>query len=343
MAKGVVRLSDVIVPEIFNPYVQLRTTELSNLVQAGVITLDARLNSNLAGEGLTFNVPFFKDLDQDEENISNDDPAVKSTPNKIGTGQEVQIRLSRNNSWSSMDLTADLLAHDPMTNIGNRLATYWSLRLQRAFLAVAQGVFAHSETTPAGGSTHTAKDLTHDIKGTTFVEGTTTFGGKAFIDTLLTMGDHMGDLSIICVHSLVYGQMRKNNMIDFIPVSINGAAQSVPTFQGLQVVVNDNIPVKSDGTVESWLFARGAFALGTGSAKTPTETWRDPAAGNGSGQEVLFNRVEWALHPVGYAYIGTAAAGGPNNATLAAAASWKRVFPERKMIKMARLITREFK
>ena len=43
MAKGVVRLSDVIVPEIFNPYVQLQTTELSTLIQAGVITLDARL------------------------------------------------------------------------------------------------------------------------------------------------------------------------------------------------------------------------------------------------------------------------------------------------------------
>jgi hypothetical protein len=83
-----------------------------------------------------------------------------------------------------------------------------------------------------------------------------------------------------------------------------------------------------------------------GSPKVPTEVWRDPAAGNGSGQEVLHSRIELCLHPVGHAYVGTPANGGPSNAAttnnLAHQDSWKRVFPERKQIKIARLKTREF-
>jgi hypothetical protein len=51
------------------------------------------------------------------------------------------------------------------------------------------------------------------------------------------------------------------------------------------------------------------------------------------------------IHPVGHRYDASAPAGGPSNASttnnLANATSWKRVFPERKQIKIARLITRE--
>ena len=75
------------------------------------------------------------------------------------------------------------------------------------------------------------------------------------------------------------------------------------------------------------------------------EVERKAGAGNGGGADVLYNRVEWLMHPVGHAYIGTAPKGGPSNAAtsnnLAAAGSWSRVFPERKQIKIARLITRE--
>ena len=72
---------------------------------------------------------------------------------------------------------------------------------------------------------------------------------------------------------------------------------------------------------------------------------RKEAAGLGGGQDILYDRVEWCLHPVGHAYIGTPPVGGPSNATtannLANAGSWRRVFTERKQIKIARLITRE--
>lgn len=343
MASGVTRLSDVIVPSVFTPYKQQLTEEKSNLIQSGALTRDADMDNKLAGEGLTFNTPSFKDLDTgDTENTSTDDPAVFSTPNKIGTAQETSVRLSRNNSWSSMDLNASLIAKDPMEAIAARVAAYWARRLQAAFIAEMKGIFAMNAAAPANGSTHTQNDMTRDVSGGAFVAGVTNFTAEAFIDAALTMGDSMEDLGLVVVHSVVFARMQKNNLIDFIPDSQGKV--NIPTFLGRRVVVDDGMPV-SAGVYESWIFGANSVMLGMGAPKVPTETDRVPSAGNGGGQEILFDRVEWLIHPAGHAYIGTAPNGGPTNAAttnnLAAATSWKRVFSERKQIKIARLITRE--
>jgi hypothetical protein len=344
MASGVTRIADVVVPEIFSPYVQQMTQEKSRLIRSGAIVLDAQLNSALAGGGLTFNEPSFKDLDNDAENVSTDDPATDSTPNKIGTATEIQVRLSRNNSWSSMDLSGDLAGADPVQAIANRVSDYWTRRQQAAFVATLNGVFADNAAAPTG-TEHVQNDMTHDVSGASFVDGVTNFSAESFIDATATMGDSMEDLTMVMVHSIVYARMLKNNLIDFVSDSVNGNAVRIPTFLGREVIVDDGVP-RSSGVFNTWLFGRGAVRGGMGSPKVPTEVDRKPSAGNGGGQDILFNRTEWIIHPVGHAYAGTPPNGGPSNASttnnLAHADSWKRVFSERKQIRIARLITREF-
>ncbi len=102
---------------------------------------------------------------------------------------------------------------------------------------------------------------------------------------------------------------------------------------------------RTGAVYDSWLFGAGSFRLGMGSPKVPTEVEREAGGGNGGGQEILYSRQEWSIHPVGHAYTGTAPNGGPGNSAgandLNNAGSWNRVYPERKQIKFARLITRE--
>lgn len=351
MATGPTTLiSDVIVPEIFNPYVQQMTEEKSRLIASGAVVRSAQLDQDLAGGGLTFNAPSFKDLDNEEENVSTDvadddftGGSANSTPKKTGTSNEIAVRLSRNQSWSSSDLTSALAGVDPMNSIADRVSTYWARRLQAAFVATVNGLFADNDAAPAG-TEHVQGDLTNDISGVSYSAGVTDFSAPAFIDAAVTMGDSMGDLTMVCVHSIVYARMQKNNLIDFIPDS--RGETMIPTFLGRIVIVDDGVPSPSSGIYHTWLFGGGAALLGMGAPKVPTETARKPDAGNGGGQEVLYNRVEWSIHPVGHKYAGTPANGGPSNAAtannLANAASWQRVYPERKQIKIARLITREF-
>lgn len=345
MASGVTRISDLVVPAIFAPYVQQLTEQKSLLVQSGALARDGQADANLAGGGLTFNLPSFKDLDNDTDLISSDDNAVLSTPFKIGTATEIGIRLSRNQSWSDMDLDQALAGADPLGAITDRVAGYWARRLQAAFVAEMTGVFADNAAAPTGTDTHLINDMTVDVSGGGYIAGVTDFSAEAFIDAAVTMGDSMDDLTLVLMHSVVYARALKNNLIDFVADAQNPDAIKVPTFLGRKVVRDDSMPVTS-GVYQTWLFGAGAVRLGMGSPSVPAETIRVPSAGNGSGQETLHSRVEWLLHPKGHAWIGgTTAKGGPSNAAtasnLAHLDSWSRVWPERKQIKIARLITRE--
>jgi len=350
MAAGpLTQIADVIVPAIFTPYVQQLTEEKARIIQSGVAARNPAVDAMLAGGGLTFNVPSFRDLDNDADRVSTDTPHAEFTggvaepdPQKIETAQEIAVRLSRNNSWSSADLTAALAGRDPMEAIASRVAFYWTRRLQAAFIATMNGIIADNAAAPTGGDLHVQNDLIHDISGASYVPGVTDFSAEAFIDTAVTMGDSMESLTAIFVHSVVFSRMQKNNLIDFIP-DARGEVE-IPTFLSREVIVDDGMPVTGQ-VYDSWLFGAGAVQLGVGTPVTPTEVERKAGAGNGGGQEVLYNRLEWAIHSIGHAYIGTAASGGPSNAAtannLAAAGSWSRRWPERKQVKFARLVTRE--
>lgn len=342
MAAGTVRVSDVIVPELFTPYVQQITEQKSRLIRSGVVARDAFLDNFLAGPGLTIHAPSFKDLDDDADNVSSDDPGVTSTPNKMGTSQEIAVRLSRNNSWKTADLVSALIGTDPATAIGNRVGDYWVRRLQAAFIASMTGVFADNAAAPTG-TEHVQNDMTVNISGAAFADGVTNFTAEAFVDALTTMGDSQDSLGTIFMHSIVYARLQKNNMIDFVPDAEQQI--NIPRFLNREVIVDDAMP-NTAGVFESWLFGAGAVRLGMGSPKVPTEVDRKPDEGNGAGTEILYSRTEWSIHPVGHRYAGTPANGGPSNANtannLANAGSWVRAFTERKQIKIARLITREF-
>ena len=338
---AVTKITDVIVPEIFTPYVQNLTEEKIAFSLGGAVVRNPVIDDLLAGGGLTFNVPNWKDLANDEENTVSDDDATLATPKKTGTFQEVAVRLSRHQAWSSMDLAAVLAGSDPMESIANRVAYYWARRAQAAMIATLKGVFADNAAAPSG-SEHVQDDLTVDIKGASYTAGVTDFNAESFIDACTTLGDSAEDVTAVAVHSIVYSRMQKNNLIDFIP-DASGQIM-IPTYLGRRVIVDDGMPA-SGGVYESWLFGTGVVQLGVGSPAVPTEIEREASAGNGGGQDILHNRVMWCLHPTGHAYVGTAPNGGPTNAAttnnLADAGSWARRAPERKQIKLARLITRE--
>lgn len=340
MAAGpITQVSDIVVPAIFTGYIQQLTEDKSRLIQSGAVARSPVIDQFLAGGGLTFNVPSFRDLDgSDADRVSTDSPHAEFTggvatpdPQKIETDTEVGIRLSRNQSWSSADLAAALAGPDPMSAIGERVAAYWTRRLQLILVAVMNGVIADNTANDSG-------DYTNDISGASYVAGVTDFSAEAFIDTTLTMGDSMEDTGMLMVHSTVYARMKKNNLIDFIP-DARGEVQ-IATFQGREILIDDGLPV-TGSVYDSWLFGGGAVQMGAGSAKVPTEIEREAGAGNGGGQEILYSRQEWTLHPTGHAYTGTTPDGGPTNAVLDDAASWNRVYPDRKQIKFARLVTRE--
>lgn len=350
-----VRIADVVVPEIFAPYVQTLTEQKTALVDSGVVVRDPALDGFLAGGGTTFNAPSWRDIDDDSnilaDRVSSDNPATIAVPEKIQTNQELATRLSRNQSWKTMDLVAALAGDDPTNAIANRVASYWRRRLQAVFVATWTGIFAdNAQATPnddprAGITNNAAQDdLTVDISGA-FTPGVTDFSAEAFIDAITTAGDSQSNFMAVMMHSIVFSKAQKNNLIDFIPDSTNAAAADIPTFLGRRVIVDDSMP-NAAGVFDTWIFGASASRWGVGNPKVPAEVDREPTEGNGGGSESLFSRIEWTMHPVGYRFLSGSVAnpdGGPTNAEIADGVNnWARTFPERKQIQAARLVTTEF-
>ena len=63
-------ISDVIVPEVFNPYVIERTAELSAFYQSGIIARTPELDRLASSGGKLINMPFWEDLTGDDEVLS---------------------------------------------------------------------------------------------------------------------------------------------------------------------------------------------------------------------------------------------------------------------------------
>lgn len=336
MASNTTQVADLpIIPEIFSREMILRTLATNAFVRSGVAVEDPQLNAFLNSDqgGKTFSPRFLGPLKDDDPNISTDDPAVLAVPKKISGFTNKAVRHSLNQVWSVMDLPVDLNGTDPINAIEMQLSAYWDTVLTRRVLASLHGVSASDQA--SGGP----KDMVVDISGETGVAAL--FNADAYITARGTMGDRSAVLGNIAVHSTVYQTMQRQNMIDTIPNSQTDIGFG--TYMGAGIIVDDAmtvIPATSGESATpvkyySYLFGRGAIALGTGSPKVPFEVDRNMLSGNGGGEELIASRVEWIIHPQGFSYDGDST---PTIAELQTASKWNRAF-ERKRIPLAVLIT----
>ena len=303
------RIQDVIVPEVFNPYVIQRTAELSALVRSGIVVPDKALDSLALQGGKLINMPFWNDLDGDDEVLS-DEGAL--TPAKITAGQDIAALLMRGKAWSTNDLATALSGDDPMKAIGDLVAEYWVRMEQKVLFKTLEGAFKASNIL----------GNVHDISAIT---GADKFTGATFIDAKTKLGDAADKLTAVAMHSTVFAELEKQNLIQYIPNS-QGIVE-FPTYLGKEVIVDDGCPV-TDGVYTTYLFGKGAIGRGEGKAPVPTETDRDSLAG----EDILVNRRHFLLHPRGIKFKNVSVKGSsPTNAELATGTNWERVYENKNI------------
>ena len=330
-----VRLSDVIIPKVYESYQEVNSVEKTAIFQSGIITRNAMLDQKANSGGNILNIPFWNDLGNDEPNLSNDDPSSLATPLKLTSGEQIARIAYLNQSWSATDLAGELAGSDPMTRIAGRTGAYWQRQFQKRIVNTAYGIYLDNVANDSG-------DMRYNIASESIAgqSGATKFNRTAFVEAAMTLGDAFDNLGAIVVHSSVYKTMINNNDIDFIQDS--DGTLKIPTYLGHTVIVDDGSTVVA-GTTDglkyvSILFGAGMFGYGEGSAKVPVEVERQALQGNGAGVETLIERKTWLVHPSGFA-VGTAPSGvSYTNAELATATTWNRLVP-RKSVPLAYLVT----
>lgn len=326
MAKTLI--SDVIVPDVFNPYVVERTAELSAIRRSGIAVRNPQFDVLASAGGKLINMPFWNDLSGDDEVLS-DSSAL--TPAKIDAAQDVAVLLMRGKAWSANDLAKALSGDDPMRAIGDLVAEYWARREQGVLTSVLTGVFADNI---ANDSSDHVNDISVE---TTTTDAANLISADAVIDTAQLLGDAKDQLTAIAMHSTVHARLQKENLITFEPTSAQDIGWG--TYLGKTVIVDDGCP-RVAGTTSgfkytTYLFGQGAIAIGEGQAPVPTETDRDSLAGD----DILINRRHFLMHPRGVAFQNATIVGSsPTNTELSEAAEWDRVY-DSKNVRLAALIT----
>jgi hypothetical protein len=304
------KVSNIIVPEVFNPYVIEKTAELSAVQAAGIIENNPELDALALSGGKSINMPFFKDLTGDDEVLS-DSGAL--TVNAINSGQDVATLLMRGKAWGVNDLAKALSGDDPMKAIGDMVAEYWARRRQATLFSTLKGVFGSASM--AGNK--------HDISA--LAGALAVISGSTFLDAQGKLGDAAEKLTAIAMHSATYTKLQKDNLITFIPNS--QGVVNIPTYMGKRVIVDDTCP-NAAGVYTTYLFGSGAFGLGNGAAPVPTETDRDSLAG----EDILINRQHFILHPRGIKFNSASVAGAsPTNTELENEVNWTRVYENKNI------------
>lgn len=323
-----VQLTDIIEPSVFTEYTIERSTELSRLVQSGIMTVNEEFDRRANGEGTTVNMPFWNDLTGSSQELADD---ASLTTKKITAQQDTAAVHRRGDAWSANDLAGDIAGDDPMRAVANRVANYWNRDMQKTVLLNSlTGIFA------------TALSGTH-VNDISIADGdnaaeSNLIGQDAVIDTAGLLGDHWDMIVAMAMHSVPFQRLQKFNLIEFMPLSEQNI--TVPTFLGREVIVDDGMPTASGGTsgtlYTTYLFGNGAVGMGNGrfGDGKDTETDRDTLAGD----DILVNRRKFIMHPRGVAWTGSPAGATPTTGELSTGGNWAKRW-EDKNIPILKLVT----
>jgi hypothetical protein len=330
--------SNVIIPEIYTPYLSQATNLRSRLIQSGAMVTMPELDATEGGDFI--NVPNWQaDLSGDAEALTD---STSMTPSNISAEKQVGVVIHRGKLWASRELAKLAAGSDPMVAIGSKMADWLNNQIEKEVFAGLDGFFGPLTS----NSTGALKALTVDSQSGT----PAALGPKQVVKARALLGDLGDKLRYLCVHSAVFYDLVERKMIDYVtaddsvafaagngstdavggtikPIFEAGVTQ-VPMYGDLMVIVSDNVPT-SGGNYGAYFLTAGA--IGTGSQQgIQTETDRDIAA-----LEDAMN-VHWhaVYHPMGAKF--STAVTAPTRAQFGTAANWSTAWGTTKSYGMVR-------
>ena len=328
--------SDVIIPEIFTPYVIEQSTLRNQFLASGVVQPMAELNATEGGDFV--NVPFWKaNLSGDLEVLSD---STSLTPGKITADKQIGVILHRGRAFEARDLAALAAGSDPMAAIGQKVGEYVANQQQADLYKCLEGVFGAL----TGGDSPAFDALRFDTSGSTAL------GPRQVAKARALLGDQGDKLTAVAMHSACYYDLVERKAIDYVSTNdargttttqsggsmaaAYGGDVTVPTYMGMRVIISDDI-TNSSGNYACYFFTNGAIASGE-QAALRTETDRDILAKS----DAMSLDMHYIYHPVGAKWGVTTV--NPTRAQLATVGNWSKVYETKNIGIVRATITSNF-
>ena len=318
--------SDIIIPEVFTPYVIEQTTQRDAFLASGVVQPMAELNASEDG-GDFVQVPFYKaNLSGDFERLTD---SSSLTPGKITADKQVAAVLHRGRAFESRDLAALAAGSDPMAAIGSKIADYVANQRQKDLLSCLGGVFGAVDDNASSAFIGLTVD---GASGDT----PTLLGPRQIVEAKSLLGDQGEKLTAICMHPKVYYDLMERRAIDMIYDNTGAPDTSadsgstapafgsvqVPTFMGLRVIVSADVQTANSGAsteYATYLFTQGAVGSGE-QLGLQTEVDRDILAKS----DAMSIDLHYVYHPIGSKF--STSVSNPTRAQLETVGNWTKVY-----------------
>ena len=240
--------------EVFTGMMQEADYWTTPIVASGIVQQDSSIMDLIGEHGNVATIPIYKPIDANESGMEalNNDGETNNTPVEISGDKQTCMLIQRMKAFKAKDFTKELTGADPMTLIRNKIAGYYGQVWEKELMNIAQAVLA-----VAALSDHVL-DLTKGTK--TNIEAGTIYDAEQ-----AALGDMAGGLGLMVMHSMIFKEYKKMEMVDYDKYVVNGVIQkeiTLPTIAGKHVLVTDRFTATgagADAVYSTYLFGEGAF------------------------------------------------------------------------------------
>lgn len=302
--------------EVFAGMMQEADYWSTPVIASGIVQNDQSIMDLIGEKGNVATIPIYKPLDANEDGMEplNNDGLTNNTPAEISGDKQTCMLIQRMKAFKAKDFTKELTGADPMTHIRNKIAGYYMQVWENEMMNIANAVLS-----VAALSGHVL-DLAKDSKAID--------EGSIYDVEQAALGDMAGGLGMLVMHSMIFKEYKKKEMVDYDKYVVNGVIQKeimLPTIAGKHVLVTDRYTL-SDGTYSTYLFGEGAFlSCEKKNYKNQYTTNYDPETS--AGVEKFYTKQGKVLHPNGLSLaVDNIAKESPTKAELGSADNWSLKF-----------------
>lgn len=299
--------------EVFTGMMQEADYWKTPIIASGIVQQDSSIMDLIGEKGNVATIPIYKPLDANESGMEplNNDGQTDNTPTEISGDKQTCMLIQRMKAFKAKDFTKELTGADPMTLIRNKIAGYYAQVWEIELMNIAAAVLGVSAL-----SNHVLDLASKDKQ----IEAGTIYDVEQ-----AALGDMADGLGLIVMHSMIYKQYKKLDMVDFDKYTVAGMikdAITLPTIAGKHVLVTDSYTKDSSGNYLTYLFGEGAFlSCDKNNYENQYTTDYDPETS--AGVEKFYTKQGKVLHPNGISLaVDNIAKESPTKAELGTAANW---------------------
>ena len=282
------------------------------IIASGIVQQDSSIMDLIGEKGNVATIPIYKPLDAYASGMEalNNDGETDNTPVEITGDKQTCMLIQRMKAFKAKDFTKELTGADPLTLIRNKIAGYYAQVWESELMNVAKAVLG-----VAALSDHVLDLAT----GSKEIDAGTIYDAEQ-----AALGDMADGLGLIVMHSAIYTQYKKLNMVEFDKYTVNGVIKqeiTLPTIAGKHVLVTDNF-TKDDTTYLTYLFGEGAF-LSCDKTNYENQYTTDYDPETAAGIEKFYTKQGKVLHPNGLSLaVDNIAKESPTKTELGTVANW---------------------